>query len=185
MIDMTEGKSGMTEEWRPVPEWEDLYEVSNLGRVRRFGRPALKTQNDRAGYQVVDLVDNGRRKNAKVHRLVALAFIPPVPDHNEVNHIDGDKANNVVSNLEWSNRSKNLKHAANVLKTMHQPVKGKFGALNHNAKSYRVTAPDGSVRIITGIAQFSRENGLNPALMVAVSKGKRNHHKNWICEVIP
>lgn len=114
------------EEWRPVVGFEDAYEVSNLGRVRRSGR-AARTGNGRGGgarigrliaqgdapggYVRVQLWKAGRGRAVLVHRIVAAAFIGPVPDGEEVNHRDGDKKNNAVSNLEYLTRSDNNRHA--------------------------------------------------------------------------
>ena len=173
----------MTETWRPALDFEGVYEVSSEGRVRRIGRAPLKPQRDKRGYLVVDLVADGRRKNAKIHRLVATAFLPPKPGCGEVNHLDGDKANNAVSNLEWTDRSGNLKHAFNVL-GVKSPTAGKFGELNHNAKTYRAVSPAGEVFVFSGPNEFCREHGLNPSNMSAVASGKRAHTKNWICEAM-
>jgi hypothetical protein len=113
------------EAWRPVPTVPDLYEVSSLGRVRRIGRAArhgrahgggarigrvLKDQ-PRDGYRAVQLWVEGKPINKLVHVLVTAAFIGPCPEGEEVNHKDGDKANNSASNLEYLTRPANLEHA--------------------------------------------------------------------------
>ena len=64
-----------------------------------------------AGYLAVNIKSKGKQKTLYVHRLVAEAFISKTKDTGEVNHIDGDKQNNNVSNLEWTTHSKNLQHA--------------------------------------------------------------------------
>lgn len=111
----------MTEIWKDIKGYEGLYQVSNLGRVKsldivdRLGRKHksnIKYQNDNGnGYLIVNLKHNGKQKNHLVHRLVAEAFIENPENKKEVNHIDGDKLNNRVDNLEWVSRSENLKHA--------------------------------------------------------------------------
>lgn len=63
------------------------------------------------GYLSVEFIKDGKRKRFKVHRLVAMEFIPNPLNRTEINHIDGNKSNNSVENLEWSTRSDNLKHA--------------------------------------------------------------------------
>ena len=101
----------MTEIWRKLEDFSN-YEVSSLGRVRNIktGRILkLFVRND--GYHHVGLYLNGKQKYQLIHRLVAITFIPNPENKREVNHIDGDKTNNRVSNLEWSTRSENVSHA--------------------------------------------------------------------------
>ena len=96
------------EEFRDIPGYEGMYEVSNLGRVKNVetGR-ILKPGKDRYGYLKVVLCKNGTRKTIKVHRLVALTFLPNPNNYPEVNHRDEDKTNNTVDNLEWCTRDYN------------------------------------------------------------------------------
>lgn len=96
----------MEEIWKNVTEegYENLYEVSNLGRVRRIGKKngkCLKPYPNKKGYLQVDLTNNGKRKCCRIHRLVAKAFIPNPNNLEEVNHKDENKTNNMVTNLEW------------------------------------------------------------------------------------
>ena len=76
------------------------------------------------GYRVVRLTKSGRPKDKKVHRLVALAFIPTISGKDFVNHKDGNKLNNYVGNLEWVTRGENNRHAATILQvsTEARPV---------------------------------------------------------------
>ena len=88
------------------------YEVSTLGNVRNIGsgrvlRP-IKTKN---GYLQVNLCKDGKHFMRYVHRLIASVFIPNPDNKPCVNHIDGDKHNNRVENLEWCSHSENMKHA--------------------------------------------------------------------------
>lgn len=71
----------------------------------------LIPETTKAGYLRVQLYRDGKVKKVLVHRLVALAFIPNPKDKPHVNHLDGDKTNNRVINLEWCNRSENMRHA--------------------------------------------------------------------------
>jgi hypothetical protein len=86
-----------------------MYEVSNLGNVRRTYKNGnvnlLKPSDDKDGYKRVSLSSSGNKKDFKVHRLVALAFIELVAGKLTVDHIDRDPANNNVSNLRWANQS--------------------------------------------------------------------------------
>src|SRR5688572_5559130 len=92
-----------TEEWRPIPEYEGLYSVSNYGRVRREipVHRHLKPVATVYGYTVVSLSWYGLRQTHKIHRLVTAAFLGPCPDNMEVNHMDRVKSNNNLSNLEY------------------------------------------------------------------------------------
>lgn len=106
-----------TEEWRPVVGWEGIYSVSSEGRIRREApgpstRPgkALKPSNHN-GYAQVGLRSMGRRATVAVHLLVARAFLGPAPDGHEVDHVDGNKANNRFSNLEYLPPLENTRRA--------------------------------------------------------------------------
>jgi hypothetical protein len=101
-------------EWRPVRGWEGLYEVSDIGEVRSMRRSLVMTLGRTAkGYLTVGFSDlvHGRQKTNRVHRLVAVAFIPNPDNLPEVNHLDGVKDHNHVDNLEWTTPRGNHKHA--------------------------------------------------------------------------
>lgn len=115
-----------SETWLPVKGYEDYYEVSNQGRVRSMERDvALKSgevrhyksrylseARDSKGYCTCHLAVKGKNKAARFHRLVAEAFIPNPKGLPQVNHIDGNKRNNAVENLEWVTDEQNKAHAA-------------------------------------------------------------------------
>jgi len=116
-----------TERWLPyiIPPFEGEYEVSSAGRVRRTGSIGFKKPSfNRKGYILVGLSTPKAKKTIPVHRLVAKTFIPEVEGKPAVNHKDGDKANNAVSNLEWVNSSENMAHFYRVLggKTSNQKL---------------------------------------------------------------
>lgn len=92
----------MIEEWREVPGYEGLYEVSDLGRVKNIktGR-ILSSAEAGNGYIVVNLSKNGIAKTVNIHRLVAEVFIPNPQNFPCVNHKDETPTNNAVGNLEW------------------------------------------------------------------------------------
>lgn len=112
----------MKEIWKDIVGYENLYEVSNLGRVKskeklawnghHYRKLPSKFRSLRNGeYLDVNLCKYGKVKRLKVHRLVAEAFIPNTENKETVNHIDGNKYNNRVDNLEWNTWSENTRHA--------------------------------------------------------------------------
>lgn len=134
----------MNEIWNPIHGYENLYQVSNLGRIKsllRYNRKndkILKTISNWSGYQRVTLCKNKKHKIFSVHRLVAISFIYPY--HGEtVNHKNGNKKDNHVNNLEWLTSSENMKHAFSV-------------GLNHYGEKH------GKSKITTKIASEIKKN---------------------------
>jgi len=120
------------EEWRVIEDFPD-YAVSNWGRVKRIatGQGAririLRSGIDSRGYSMVGLHKNKRLYTKLIHHLVLNAFIGKRKDKKfQCNHIDGNKQNNFISNLEWTTPSENVKHAFKI--GLRQP---KFGKDNH------------------------------------------------------
>lgn len=115
----------MIEVWSPIQQYEGLYEVSNHGRIRSLPRTAAvqgnshravpgkerKTFLNAKGYFIVVLSKNNQLKTFTVHQLVAQAFMPGFVKGQELNHIDGNKANPRIDNLELSDASHNQLHA--------------------------------------------------------------------------
>ena len=118
----------MNEQWRPVKGYEGKYEVSDLGRVRSLDRQELVMNHGVLtpmsfkgkvlkpsivnGYYHVALLDHQKHKTAKVHRLVAMAFVSGYFEGADVNHIDENKLNNRADNLEWCTRQHNNTHGS-------------------------------------------------------------------------
>ncbi len=116
---------GTAEQWKPVPEWEGIYEVSNRGQVRSVERTVtfetvrgtwnchyesriMKQHTNASGYRRVTLSHQGRSKSYLVHRLVAAAFLGPCPDGMEVCHGNHNPIDNTVENLRWGTRTENI-----------------------------------------------------------------------------
>lgn len=113
------------EEWRDIKGFEGWYQVSNMGNVRSLDRfidyknrkgrvykgQILKPHVETLGYLSVSLTKNRKRIYARIHRLVADTFMTNEEHKAEVNHIDGNKWNNAVSNLQYSTHSENMQHA--------------------------------------------------------------------------
>jgi len=114
----------MEEIWKDIAGYEGCYQVSNKGRMKSLLRVVkhltggkltvsekILTLKDRNGYDHISLWKENIEKRFKVHRLVAQAFIPNPENKPQVNHIDGDRKNNHVSNLEWVTGKENAQHA--------------------------------------------------------------------------
>ena len=103
---------------KPIPNYYG-YEVSSWGKVYRYGREIRQEANGK-GYLRVDLYNENGRKHFKVHRLVAEAFIPNPKGKPQVNHKDGNKRNNSITNLEWVTDRENKDHAVWMRKMMNE-----------------------------------------------------------------
>ncbi|WP_018923850.1 NUMOD4 domain-containing protein [Salsuginibacillus kocurii] len=112
----------MEEKWKPVnvEGYQQFYQVSNLGRVKSLDRVDRRgqlrkgrvlKQNQSNGYYFIGLRKDGKVKQIDIHRLVALTFLNNSENKPAVNHIDGNKVNNCVTNLEWVTHKENSEHA--------------------------------------------------------------------------
>lgn len=98
--------------WMPVPDWEDLYEVSNFGDVRNKKMEILKPATNR-GYRHVALCRNGFNKTSYLHRVVLEAFCGPPPfEGAECCHNNGNRGDNKLTNLRWGSRKENCEDRA-------------------------------------------------------------------------
>ena len=111
--------------------------------INMFGYPTVKVNN----------------KNRPLHRLLAENFIPNPLNLETVNHLDKDKENWSLDNLDWCSREDNVKHGLQ--------------------RTYTLLSPDGLLVTFTGMADFCRDNGLTQANISKVIMGQRPHHKGW------
>lgn len=111
----------MEEIWKDITDYEKIYQVSNIGRVRSLNRldsigkkrkgNIMKISIGSGGYFRVNLCKNGKRKPTEIHRLVAKEFVDNPKNEKVVNHMDGIKTNNIYTNLEWCSLRDNNIHA--------------------------------------------------------------------------
>lgn len=119
----------MTEEWRPIKNYEDRYAVSSFGRVKVLPRKGSRIiveiimilENHYRGYKCIQLTNLNGRKKFFIHRLVGDAFLPNPDMLPVVNHKDLDKHNNNLSNLEWVSFSDNTRHYFYNKKVCNEP----------------------------------------------------------------
>lgn len=109
----------MQEIWKDVKGYEGLYQISNYGRLKSFKTDSkgkiLKLTDKNGAYFTIILQGKGvQKRTTRIHRLVAEAFLPNPENLPQVNHIDGNKQNNNVNNLEWCTASYNVKHSLNL-----------------------------------------------------------------------
>lgn len=122
--------------WKDIPNYEGTYQVSNLGRVRSLDRMVLRKdgrserhsgtiikQHINRGYHYVRLCKNSSYRSLKVHRLVAEAFIPNINNLPQVNHMDENKSNNSVGNLEWCTMEYNIRYGTAFQRTRDSHIK--------------------------------------------------------------
>lgn len=100
---------------KPIAHFERKYDIHPDGRVWNKGKNAWHSQTQNPnGYMKVHLKMNGKEEQLLVHRVVALHFLPNPYEHPQVNHMDGDKTNNHVENLEWMSREQNIQHSLEI-----------------------------------------------------------------------
>ena len=176
----------MTEEWKEVKGFEGRYEVSNFGRVRssismRNGRKVLKDyfhvlkHSISSGYHRVCLIDDaGGRNMRSVHRLVATAFIGDCTDL-EINHKDGDKSNNQVTNLEICDQSYN---------TIHAYKMGLMKPCDNGLRKEIYAYKNGEfVSVFPSIREMCRVLGLDRRSVRRTISGKYNNHHGYTFRV--
>lgn len=116
----------MKEEYRTIEEFPN-YEVSNLGNVRnKRTNKILKGNDNGKGYPKVSLYNNGLMKSYKIQRLVANSFIPNPLNLSDIRHLDGDKTNNNVDNLKWSNHLDAVFFSRDYKQILQFDLKGNF-----------------------------------------------------------
>ena len=156
----------MEEIWRDIEDYKGLYQISNKGRVKslKWGKERiLRPGTNRLGYMFVCLYHDNMKKTVKLHRLVAQAFIPNPENKPQVNHLDENKKNNCVDNLEWASAKENSNYG-----TRNERLTGKpFICIIQYSK-------DGLfIREWKGAMEVERVIGINNRNINSCCKGKR------------
>jgi hypothetical protein len=169
---------------KPALGFEDRYLISDTGvvtSVRSGNRILTPDSNSPHGYVRVGLFNGITQIKYAVHRLVALVFIPNPENKPQVNHIDGNKKNNLVSNLEWVTASENETHSYRVLgKKPSSPMKGVTGSDNPLSTPVFSTLQSGElVKQYDSMAEV-KGDGFSQGNVSMVISGRRLHHKQLL-----
>lgn len=177
------------EEWRPVVGYEELYEVSNLGRVRSLREKTrifdkenkiMRFKDDHHGYDRVNLNKDHKAKAALVSRLVAEAFIENPNNLPQVGHMDDVKKNNHVSNLYWTDSKENNHHNGKMerFQDKHNEKIGQIAdALSKAVISTNILT--GEEQMYKSMQEASRKTGSNSGKISLCCNGKRSHHNGY------
>lgn len=169
----------MKEEWKTAiydgEIYEELYKVSNFGRIlslnyNKTGKPELMTPRKRKdGYLQVKLSKNGEKKTCCVHRLIAQTFIPNPNNLPQVNHIDQDKTNNRVENLEWKSPKDNCNHG-----TRNERI-----AKARSKRVLQLSLSGDLIKEWESTAECGR-NGFDQSCVCLCCNGKRKTYKGFL-----
>ncbi len=183
--------------WKDIPDYEGIYQVSNLGNVKSLDRKTLvlrgtnksfyctykgkeiKPKISTDGYYFVNACKNGKQKPLYYHRLVALLFIPNPENKLEVNHIDGNKGNNCITNLEWCTNKENVRHAHDI-----GLIKPKYGK-EHPRVTYKILIYKDGVLIgeCCGHKEL-KDKGFTPQGVNDVFSGRQKYHRGCTFEKV-
>lgn len=173
----------MTEIWRKIEDTHGMMEVSSLGRIRsllRTDKTILKFQHDAKGYQRVRVTVQREKMTFKVHREVAKAFIPNPDNKPQVNHIDGNKDNNAVDNLEWVTNQENARHAFS--SGLFDSVIAGANRSNEQRKRPVVAYDPYTGKGVPFESVSDAERWFGSRHITAVLKGRRKHVNGWTFE---
>lgn len=176
----------MKEIWKNIPGYSG-YKASNTGLIKSLSRyvthprggqrlvneRVMKNQKGTNGYFIVGISKNGKVTSKTVHRLIALSFISNPNNKKEVNHKDGNKKNNFVSNLEWTSVSENRQHAFDLgLQKGSTHLKGKTGAKCMNSKPVFKLLSDGNKMRYVSTTSAQEKTGIDRSMISKCAKGK-------------
>lgn len=156
----------MEEIWKDIPNYENLYQISSLARVKRLVGIRCKTERIlkpslRNGYYHVNLTKNAKGKSFYVHRLFAQSFIDNTFNKEQINHKNGIRTDNCLENLEWVTNLENQRHAWDILKrkSIWERKKGANNKLSK--KVIQLSRKNVFISKYNGIHEASRKTGID------------------------
>ena len=150
--------------WKDILGYEGLYRISNLGNVMSVKRKKLiKSDKRKDGYIQVHLVKNKKMHNCLLHRLLAIAFIDNTNNYEFINHKDGNKSNNVITNLEWCTKKENILHAYN------------NGLIKKRKKVYQYDKNNNLLNIFESVMKASKETNIDRSHIGACCRKEKKH----------
>lgn len=163
---------------KEIKYFED-YCITTKGDVINNRGKTLKPYKSKSGYLNVYIYNYNGKKGFRVNRLVAFAFIPNPLNKPQVNHLDGDKLNNKVNNLEWCTGAENMQHAHKM--GLMNPLKGKD---NNRSKPIKCRHPNGVETTHDNSRFLCKELDLHRGCVLMCLNGKRKHHKNYTFQYV-
>lgn len=174
----------MEEIWKTIKGFEN-YKVSNTGKVYSLAKnKVMKPWIVNSGYYVLTLVDSGVSKNMSVHRLVAKAFIPNPLNKEQVNHIDGNKLNNNVDNLEWTTPSENVNHNKVLGRLDTHTARAELNKVQSKAVNQLDIETGKVIATYNTIREASKATGSQDGKITMVCQGKRKSHNGYSWEYV-
>lgn len=186
--------------WKDIERYEDKYQISNKGNVKVIKKwignkycskykkcdKIIHPVKDSAGYYCVSLWKKSKSKTHRIHVEVAKAFIPNPNNYPVINHIDGNKTNNYVNNLEWCTYKHNSQEAMELglLKPNYIGImKGKFGKQHNKSKKVKQINKytNEIIAVFDGINEAHRQTGINSGNISACCRKQINfkNGKKW------
>lgn len=177
----------MDEIWKPIPNYEGIYEVSNLGNVKRIlvrrgtGGGCLMPYMCPQGYLHVLLRNLGNDVPYVIHRLVATVFIDNPENKPFVNHLDGIRYNNIESNLEWATESENIQHSHDNLDRIFTA----YGENHKNSRSVGQYDVNGNLINVFGSAnEAGRQTGIQFTNICKVCRSERKYAGGYVWKYV-
>jgi len=180
----------LREDWIDIKGYEGIYRVSSLGNIMSLSRivirkdgikrmqdqKILSQQIDKKGYLYISLWKDNKEKRFAVARLVALNFLPAIKNKTEVNHKNGIRDDNTVSNLEWTDRVENVRHS---YKTLNRKSSTENAVLSRSKKVNQYSKDGNFIKLFNTVRDASRSVNTSSSAISGCCMGKYNSIKGF------